>query len=268
MVKRTSTVADAESSHLRSARPTGSQNERRKRARKQEHSQSKLSDEDSKQASSRRRDTQKSRLQKGSPSQNRATSESEESNPKSNPNPNPNPQSDKSEPSPNKMIVVEKVGDLFDAPDEAVLIHACNCIGLWGAGIAAAFKTRYPEAFIKYREHCTSNDVADLNGSALLIPPLEEDGPKHFVGCLFTSKRPGKGRDSPEEILQNTETAMIDLMQQIALKPEISEIRMCHINSGLFNVPWENTKSLIEKLDFEDDNGPRTISAWVPATDS
>jgi len=166
------------------------------------------------------------------------------------------------------MVVVEKVGDLFDAPDEAVLIHACNCIGVWGAGIAAAFKTRYPEAFIEYTEHCRSNDVADLNGSALLIPPLEEDGPKHFVGCLFTSKRPGKRRDSPEEILQNTETAMIDLMRQIALKPEISEIRMCHINSGLFNVPWENTKSLIEKLDFEDENVPRTISAWVPATDS
>jgi ADP-ribose 1''-phosphate phosphatase len=166
------------------------------------------------------------------------------------------------------VTVVEKVGDLFDAPDEAVLIHACNCIGLWGAGIAAAFKTRYPEAFIEYREHCRSNEVENLNGSALLIPPLEDDGPKHFVGCLFTSKRPGKGRDSPEEILQNTETAMIDLMQQLALKPEISEIRMCHINSGLFNVPWERTKSLIEKLDFKDDNVPRTISAWVPASDS
>ena len=263
MVKRTTTVADDESVDLKSTRPGGNQNERQKRAKKLDHvSQSKLNDEDSKEALGRQHKTQESLLQKGSKTQNRATSESKESNA------NIQTESRPSELPSTKMTVVEKVGDLFDAPDEAVLIHACNCIGSWGAGIAAAFKMRYPEAFIEYRQHCRSNEVENLNGSALLIPPLEEDGPKHFIGCLFTSRRPGKGRDSPEEILENTETAMVDLMQQIALKPEISEIRMCHINSGLFNVPWENTKSLIEKLNFKDENVPRTISAWVPASDT
>jgi ADP-ribose 1''-phosphate phosphatase len=229
MVKRTRAVADAENVHLKSTRPSRNQNERQKRAKKLD--QSKFNDEDAKQASGRQHDTQESHLQK-----NRDTSESKESNT------NVKNESRPSELPSTKMAVVEKVGDLFDAPDEAVLIHACNCIGSWGAGIAAAFKTRYPEAFIEYRQHCRSNKIENLNGSALLIPPLEEDGPKHFVGCLFTSKRPGKARDSPEDILQNTETA-------------------------LFNVPWESTKSLIEKLDFKDENVPRTISAWVPASE-
>jgi ADP-ribose 1''-phosphate phosphatase len=255
MVKRTRTVADAESVQLKSTRPSRNQNDRQKRAKQLD--QSKFNDEDAKQALGRQHANQESRLQK-----NRDTSESKESNA------NVQNESRPSELPSTKMAVVEKVGDLFDAPDNAILIHACNCIGSWGAGIAAAFKTRYPEAFIGYRQHCRSNEIENLNGSALLIPPLEEDGPKHFIGCLFTSKRPGKARDSPEDILQNTETAMIDLMYQIALKPEISEIRMCHINSGLFNVPWESTKSLIEKLDFEDEDVPRTISAWVPASNS
>jgi hypothetical protein len=56
-------------------------------------------------------------------------------------------------------IVEEATGNLFDAPDNAVLIReqlnliarsrwlnsqtdACNCLGSWGAGIAKAFKTK------------------------------------------------------------------------------------------------------------------------------
>jgi len=241
-------MADSDSVHLESTKS------RHQKRAKLEHV------EDSSQASNLQQNTEESRFQRRSKVEDRGAKEGNESNA------GLQNETEQSELSSTKMTVVEKVGDLFDAPDQAVLIHACNCIGLWGAGIAAAFKTRYPEAFIEYRKHCKSNDPENLNGSALLIPPLEEEGPRHFIGCLFTSKRPGKGRDSPEEILGNTEPAMIDLMRQIALKPEISEIRMCHINSGLFNVPWEHTKSLIEKLDFKE-NVPHTISAWVPAWD-
>lgn len=175
-------------------------------------------------------------------------------------------------PSKSKFKVVEHEGDIFDAPDYAILIHACNCVGSWGGGIAIAFKERYPEAFSLYKEHCKESTPAKLIGTALLIPPSEEEGPKHWVGCLFTSKKFGRARDSPQQILENTRSAMEELIDQIALavrrSDTVSEVRICHINSGLFRVPWEQSKAIIEDTKGSDDINVHEISAWVPAKDS
>jgi len=39
----------------------------------------------------------------------------------------------------------EVVGNLLTAPHGAILVHACNTLGSWGAGIALAFRGKYPE---------------------------------------------------------------------------------------------------------------------------
>ncbi|KAI7264346.1 hypothetical protein KC345_g8846 [Hortaea werneckii] len=224
----------------------------------------------------------------------------------------------------NRLKVVESKGDIFSAPPNTVLIHACNCEGSWGAGIAKAFKTHYPSAYQIYHAHCTSHDPEKLIGTALLIPTFhggadddstpttaksnrktktatagnkqlksseQQDNHHHFIGCLFTSRSKGaKKRDSPSQILAATGSAMRDLLEQVvkqqsdpkrtvaeepsssvsdnndeandeaddeAKKEEriaengraVEEIRMCKINSGLFNVPWEKTKAVIEGIE-------------------
>ena len=158
------------------------------------------------------------------------------------------------------ILITEKIGDLFDAPDNSILIHACNCRGHWGSGIAAAFRRRYPMAYKKHRLYCGSaRNTDDLLGTAQLIAPCEKrGGKKHYVACLFTSCRFGLAKDSPSDILAATEPAMKDLMAQISkLGPQgmpVSEVRMCHINSGLFNVPWKETKELIEGIQLDGQN--------------
>lgn len=54
-----------------------------------------------------------------------------------------------------RLVITEEIGDLFTAPQDTVLVHSCNCEGHWGAGIAKAFKDRYPSAFNKYHDHCS-----------------------------------------------------------------------------------------------------------------
>lgn len=153
--------------------------------------------------------------------------------------------------------IIEKVGAIFEAPDNTIIIHACNCMGSWSAGIADAFKQRYPRAYEVYKEHCENNTPASLIGTSLLIPPVESKGPRHFIGCLFTSKKYGRGKDSPVQILGNTGPAMKDLVSSIARLPKgegmIEEIRMCKINSGLFSVPWASSKAVIENLELLDE---------------
>lgn len=154
--------------------------------------------------------------------------------------------------------ITPHIGDIFDAPPSTLLIHACNTQGYWGAGIALAFRKRYPKAYKIYRSHCinTNNDPVPT-GSALLIQPVDKSS--HWIGCLFTSAKVGRLRDPEEEILKNTVTALVGLLQLVQEVNHVNGnagseehggrvgcVRMCKINSGKFGVPWEKTREAVE----------------------
>ncbi|KIX92709.1 uncharacterized protein Z520_11561 [Fonsecaea multimorphosa CBS 102226] len=130
------------------------------------------------------------------------------------------------------FAIYNVVGELCHAPDRAVIVHAVNCQGVWGYGVAlylerlvwthgsrflaAADTVKYPEAFKIYKAHCeTANRPYDLIGTCLLIPPQPLDyeqeimikfkgtdkvlpsgqsvfKPRHWIACLFTSIGYGK----------------------------------------------------------------------------
>jgi len=46
-----------------------------------------------------------------------------------------------------------RTGDLFESNAD-VLTNTVNCVGVMGAGVALAFKTRYPEMFRAYKREC------------------------------------------------------------------------------------------------------------------
>lgn len=97
-------------------------------------------------------------------------------------------------------------------------------------------------------------------GTALVIPPWEANSTRemqgnHWIICLFTSFNYGVRTDSRAAILNNTAAALdhlkrtleADLPMQNASGLYIPHIYTCRLNSGLFNVPWEMTKSLLEQ---------------------
>jgi len=100
-------------------------------------------------------------------------------------------------------------GDLFSAPPNSILVHACNTVGTWGAGIALAFREKYPGHFRRYKAYCNNHNPDDLIGTCLLIP-----GEQHDIACLFTSRGYGRRKDQPDEILAATRTALQDLVNK------------------------------------------------------
>ncbi|KAF8967122.1 hypothetical protein BDZ97DRAFT_1917067 [Flammula alnicola] len=131
------------------------------------------------------------------------------------------------------------LGDLFSAPPNSILAHACNTQGSWGAGIALAFRNKYPAQFEQYRTHCKEHGSA-LTGTCLLIP-----GDTHDIACLFTSRAYGRRKDSPAEILAATRMAVQDLLNQnVDKKP----LHACRFNSGKFAVPWADTEGVLNDL--------------------
>ncbi|CAD0084750.1 unnamed protein product [Aureobasidium vineae] len=149
------------------------------------------------------------------------------------------------------ITLTERKGDLFAAPANTLLVHACNCAGSWGAGIAAAFKKTYPDHFAIYTAHCKSKTPNSLLSTCLLIPP-QPKGAKHWIGCLFTSRKYSRGKDSKDDIMDSTDSALQDMLEQLEdLEKQPTGIWMCKINSGSFRVPWSQTKALIETLTFK-----------------
>jgi ADP-ribose 1''-phosphate phosphatase len=155
------------------------------------------------------------------------------------------------EESPN-ITLTERIGNLFDAPSNTLLVHACNCVGSWNAGIALAFQKKYPAHYAIYQAHCKSRTPNSLLSTCLLIPPQPDSGPNHWIGYLFTSRKYGRGKDSKDDILDSTDSALQDMLEQLEdLKKKPKGVWMCKINSGSFKVPWSQTKKLIEALTFK-----------------
>ena len=49
-------------------------------------------------------------------------------------------------------------GDMFDLVVD-IRVNTVNCVGVMGAGVALAFKTRYPTMFRAYKEACDAGEV-------------------------------------------------------------------------------------------------------------
>jgi ADP-ribose 1''-phosphate phosphatase len=124
-------------------------------------------------------------------------------------------------------------GDLFKAPATQLKVHACNCQGVWGSGVAVQFKDKYPLEYFLYNMFCLKYENL-LQGKALIL---------NNIGCLFTSKNYGNKVDSPEQIVYNTEKAIRDLISKTTM-----DIAMPKINSGLFKVPWEQTEAVLKQF--------------------
>jgi ADP-ribose 1''-phosphate phosphatase len=136
--------------------------------------------------------------------------------------------------------IVTIKGSLFSAPKGSIIIHACNTKGMWGSGIAKAFAQLFPDARNIYAKTCQEKG-ASLLGTCLIIPSRD-----YYIGCLFTSKNYGQYVDKPDKILLATRLAIADLILQNGKGLNLP-MHMCKINSGLFNVPWSDTKKILKE---------------------
>lgn len=146
-------------------------------------------------------------------------------------------------------IITEEIGDLFNNSKNSILIHSCNCMGSWNAGVAREFYRRYPQAFIEYQKKCYDRSFL---GRCLLICPSRYNNLDCYIACLFTSYKYGTYKDKPDDIIKNTKSAINDLFAQlVSLNLQESKIKMPRINSGYFGVPWSQTKDAISSLSFD-----------------
>jgi ADP-ribose 1''-phosphate phosphatase len=137
------------------------------------------------------------------------------------------------------MELLYKEMSVFDAPKGSILVHACNCRGVWGSGVAAEFKKRFPAAFQQYLTVCLCNGFTILGNSFC----WSDNG--YQIGCLMTSRDFGARVDPPDAIIESTRKALNSLFQQKPLQKD-AQVFSPMFNSGLFQVPWKHTEALLK----------------------
>ena len=142
-------------------------------------------------------------------------------------------------------------GSLFDAPKGSILVHACNAQGVWGAGIAAEFKERFPESFKQYEKYCQLN--RGITGVSF--------GTTEDIICLITSSGYGRSRETQEVILGNTLLALKDIFSTYEIKKN-ETLHSNKFNSGLFGVAWNHTETILKGVLI--DQPDLTWVVWDP----
>ncbi|KAK7746755.1 ADP-ribose 1''-phosphate phosphatase [Cytospora paraplurivora] len=167
---------------------------------------------------------------------------------------------------------ITSIASIPASPDTATttfFLHATNCLGVWGTGIAKALKEQFPAAFEADMQSChrgclpgkhpSGEKLDNLVGTCHLIPSNAVSNAAPFsIVCLRTSRgygRQTKGRaglDRKDDVLGQTRLALQDFRAQLARlgmeRQKDFVVWSPRINSGGFHIPWERTEELIEEV--------------------
>jgi O-acetyl-ADP-ribose deacetylase (regulator of RNase III) len=126
-------------------------------------------------------------------------------------------------------------GDLFAAPALTAFAHGCNCAGAMGAGIAVAFKARWPAMYVDYKARCADGRFA--LGDVFV---WREGGATVFNLATQPHWRAGAELDA----ITSSVAAMLREGQTLGL----DHIAMPRIGAGLGGLDWAEVLGVIAPL--------------------
>lgn len=161
------------------------------------------------------------------------------------------------------MKIIYTTEDIFKVKEYSIIVHACNCKGYWGAGIARQIKQRYYRHFQLYSEFCRQCNEKETLGGSLLISPsstMDNNSNKHFIACLFTNLTnyvTNPSKEEIEQIINSTNLSLNSLLCQVQEYRnsgiQVETIHMPKINSGYFGIPWNLTEECIMSINLPED---------------
>lgn len=122
---------------------------------------------------------------------------------------------------------------LFDSPAET-LVNTVNTVGVMGKGIAAEFKRRYPEMFVRYKEYC---DRGALDIGQLYLYKT----PNKWV-LNFPTKKHWRNPSKVEYI----EAGLIKFVQTYT-EWGITSVSFPQLGCGNGDLAWSTVRPLMEK---------------------
>lgn len=125
--------------------------------------------------------------------------------------------------------------DIFDGGCDA-LVNPVNCVGVSGAGLALAFRRRYPEHFESYRNACRTGR---LRPGTVHVDDYGCDAHPRYLIALPT-KRHWRDPSRLDDIERATR-ALADAIHEHG----IGSIAIPRLGAGLGRLPWETVRRTI-----------------------
>ena len=130
-------------------------------------------------------------------------------------------------------------GDIFESGCEA-LVNPVNCVGVMGKGLALAFRSRYHDNFIEYKEACSRKQLCI--GCMFVTRPASED-PRYIIN--FPTKYHW---NNPSEI--DYIAAGLESLVSVCDCFSIKTVALPALGCGCGQLDWNLIKPLlIERLD-------------------
>lgn len=148
-------------------------------------------------------------------------------------------------------VLVDFTGSVFDSTASA-FAHGCNTRGVMSAGVAAAFKERWPDMYVAYRKRCREGQFRLGDVFAWTDP-----GSGTVIYNLATQVEPGRdGR-----ILAVAET--VNAMCSHAAAAGLNRVAIPRIGCGIAGLAWDGgVRNVISETACR---YPVTIEVWTPA---
>jgi len=131
----------------------------------------------------------------------------------------------------------ERRGDLFAADDLEALAHGVNCRGVMGAGIAKAFRTRWPEMYHGYRSLAEEGTLQPGGVYTYRGTPAYK-----AIFNLCSQERPG-----PDAKLRWIASSVANMVH-IAEEEDILSIGIPRVGCGIGGLDWIEVRMLLETI--------------------
>lgn len=125
-------------------------------------------------------------------------------------------------------------GNMFNYDTEA-RVNTVNCVGVMGAGIALAFKNRYPAMFVEYQKACRAKQV--LPGTLHVW-----HSPQGECVINFPTKRHWKESSRYEDI-----TAGLLALRNYLLVNDVKSIALPALGCGHGGLDWAKVSQMISE---------------------
>lgn len=126
-------------------------------------------------------------------------------------------------------------GDLLVDRSEA-LVNAVNCVGVMGAGVALAFRRRFPENFRAYAAACRRGGVEP--GRMFVFETGAESPPRYLIN--FPTKRHWTDASRMEDIV-----AGISSLREEVCARAVRSVALPALGCGLGGLPWPEVRTVI-----------------------
>lgn len=129
-------------------------------------------------------------------------------------------------------------GNFFDF-DADIRVNTVNCVGVMGAGVALAFKNKYPEMFKEYVRQCKGNEIAPGK------PSVWKQGDMFSKGIEIINFPTKDHWRNPSEY-EYIENGLMWLSHYLKNKEGLT-ITLPALGCGHGGLDWKNVKRLILK---------------------